>query len=81
MNRRAKCFAGVAALVAIVATTSFAAPPPKHEPLTLAVTMTNDPGSNQIKVYDASTLALVQTLSTNGAGGAFDLYTTVVTVG
>ncbi len=44
-------------------------PPPKHEPLTLAVTMTNDPASNQIKVYDASSLALLQTLSTNGAGG------------
>jgi hypothetical protein len=42
----------------------------KHEGLTLAVTMTNDPGSNQIKVYDASALNLLQTLSTNGAGGA-----------
>ena len=38
--------------------------------LTLAVTMTNDPTSNQIKVYDASTGALLQTLSTNGKGGA-----------
>ena len=42
----------------------------RNEALTLAVTMTNDPASNQIKVYDASTLDLLQTLSTNGAGGA-----------
>jgi hypothetical protein len=41
----------------------------KQDGLTLAVTMTNDPGSNQIKVYDASTLTLLQILSTNGAGG------------
>jgi hypothetical protein len=38
--------------------------------VTLAVTMTNDPISNQIKVYDASTNALLQTLSTQGKGGA-----------
>jgi len=63
-------FAGIATLLTLSATTSFAAPRPKHEPLTLAVTMTNDPASNQIQVYDASTLALLQTLSTNGAGGA-----------
>jgi len=36
---------------------------------TLAITMTNDPMSNQIKVYDAVTGALLQTLSTNGQGG------------
>jgi hypothetical protein len=37
--------------------------------LTLAVTMTNDPTSNQIQVYDTGTGALLQTLSTNGKGG------------
>jgi hypothetical protein len=36
---------------------------------TLVVTMTNDPTSNQIKVYDASTQVLLQTLSTHGKGG------------
>jgi len=35
----------------------------------LAVTMTNDPESNQINVYNAHTGALLQTLSTNGKGG------------
>ena len=74
MNRRIMLLASAVALLTLSATTSFAAPPPsvgrKHEGLTLAVTMTNDPASNQIKVYDASTLTLLQTLSTNGAGGA-----------
>jgi hypothetical protein len=37
---------------------------------TLAVVMTNDPTDNAIKVYDTSTGALLQTLSTNGKGGA-----------
>ena len=37
---------------------------------TLAVTMTNDPDANEIQVYDASTRALLQTLSTHGRGGA-----------
>jgi DNA-binding beta-propeller fold protein YncE len=32
--------------------------------------MTNDPSSNQITVYDAETGALLQTLSTEGRGGA-----------
>src|SRR2546426_5048245 len=36
---------------------------------TLAVVMTNDPQANQIKVYDTRTQALLQTLSTQGAGG------------
>jgi len=67
-------FASILALFTLSATPSFAAPPPgveaKHEPLTLAVTMTNDSASNQIKIYDASTLDLLQTLSTNGIGGA-----------
>jgi hypothetical protein len=41
----------------------------EHRGLTLAVIMTNDPASNQIKVYDASTKILLQTLSTHGKGG------------
>lgn len=36
---------------------------------TLVVTMTNDPVSNEIKVYDAGTNVLLQTLSTHGKGG------------
>lgn len=36
---------------------------------TLVVTMTNDPDTNQIKVYDAESHALLQTLSTHGKGG------------
>mgnify|MGYP003694385799 CR=1 FL=1 len=41
-----------------------------HRAVTLAVTMTNDPATNQIKVYDVSSRALIQTLSTRGKGGA-----------
>jgi hypothetical protein len=37
---------------------------------TLVVVMTNDPDANQIKVYDGETRALLQTLSTDGKGGA-----------
>ena len=40
-----------------------------HRAVTLAVIMTNDPVSNQIKVYDAGTQVLLQTLSTHGKGG------------
>lgn len=36
---------------------------------TLVVTMTNDPGSNQIAVYDAESHALLQTLPAHGKGG------------
>src|SRR5262245_58095005 len=36
---------------------------------TLVVTMTNDQNVNQIKVYDAESHALLQTLSTHGKGG------------
>lgn len=36
---------------------------------TLAVTMTNDPTSNEIRVYDATTGVLLQSLPTNGKGG------------
>jgi hypothetical protein len=37
---------------------------------TLVVTMTNDPNSNQIKVYDAGSHVQLQTLPTHGRGGA-----------
>jgi hypothetical protein len=37
---------------------------------TLAVVMTNDPAANQIQVYDAASKTLLQTLSTDGKGGA-----------
>ncbi len=36
---------------------------------TLVVTMTNDPNTNEIKVYDGDSHALLQTLSTHGKGG------------
>ncbi len=36
---------------------------------TLVVTMTNDPVANAVKVYDAETRDLVQTLATHGRGG------------
>lgn len=36
----------------------------------LVVTMTNNPDANEIKVYDAESQALLQTLSTHGKGGA-----------
>lgn len=37
--------------------------------VTLVVTMTNDPETNQINVYDADSRDLLQTLSTHGKGG------------
>ncbi len=73
MIQRITSLATITALFAFSATASLAGPPPsveaKHDHPTLAVTMTNDPASNRIQVYDASTLILLQTLSTNGAGG------------
>jgi len=39
-----------------------------HGAATLAVIMTNDPVSNQIKVYDVGANVLLQTLSTHGMG-------------
>jgi hypothetical protein len=41
-----------------------------HHGSTIAVTMTNDVVTNEIKVYDTQTQALLQTLSTHGQGGA-----------
>lgn len=56
-----------AALLIVAA--SVAAVRAERHGLTLAVVMTNDPVSNQIKVYDAKTGNLLQTLSTRGQGG------------
>jgi hypothetical protein len=58
---------GAAALLALAASASNVHA--EHRGVTLAVIMTNDPVSNQIKVYDTRTNALLQTLSTRGKGG------------
>ena len=55
--------------VLLVVAASGAAVRAEHPGLTLAVVMTNDSVSNQIKVYDAKTKVLLQTLSTQGKGG------------
>src|ERR1700752_3802451 len=57
----------VAAL--LVSAAAVASVQPGHRAVMLAVIMTNDPMSNQIKVYDAGTNVLLQTLSTHGKGG------------
>src|SRR5262245_15830721 len=58
---------GAASLLVFTAQTGHVAAD-AHNP-TLAVTMTNDPASNAIQVYDATTHALLQTLPTKGKGG------------
>src|SRR5215831_7095777 len=57
---------------ALVLATVISAAPASANPhdVTLAVTMTNDPTTNAIQVYDAGTHALLQTLPTQGQGGA-----------
>ena len=64
---RLKGLCTVACLVAAVGATQIHA---SGNDRTLVVTMTNDPDTNQIKVYDAESHALLQTLSTHGKGGA-----------
>jgi hypothetical protein len=59
--------AGVAALLVWAA--GVAHPQAGGRGATLAVTMTNDPTANEIRVYDVATRVLVQTLSTHGKGG------------
>ena len=54
------CFALVASVAWIHANS--------HD-VTVVVTMTNDPETNQIKVYDANARVLLQTLPTHGKGG------------
>ena len=56
-----------AVTLALSAAVSFAVHA-KHGDLTLAVTMTNDPSTNQIKVYDTATGALLQTHRRRGWG-------------
>src|SRR4051812_7614079 len=41
-----------------------------HRAATLAVTMTNDAAANEVKVYDAGSGTLLQTIPTRGKGGA-----------
>jgi hypothetical protein len=66
MSRLARVW-GAAALLVIAG--GLAQVDADHRAATLVVTMTNDPVANQIKVYDAGTGALLQTLSTHGKGG------------
>ena len=63
---RMKVFAAVACLALAAGATHIHAS--AHD-RTLVVTMTNDPNTNEIKVYDADSHALLQTLSTHGKGG------------
>jgi hypothetical protein len=58
---------GAAALLAI--TSGVTTIQAGHRAVTFAVIMTNDPAANEIKVYDAGTSALLQTLPTHGKGG------------
>jgi len=73
MKRRTVLLAVPTALLAVSAAgaaTSDSGVESQRERIALAVTMTNDASSNEIKVYDAASLNLLQTLSTRGAGGA-----------
>jgi len=66
MSRLRVLRAMVAGLALTAATTGIQASGHRR---TLVVTMTNDADANQIKVYDAESQALLQTLSTHGKGG------------
>jgi hypothetical protein len=68
MNRRTMLIASTASLALSIlgSEVAHAAGPGA----TLAVTMTNNAASNEIRVYDAATHALLQSLPANGAGGA-----------
>lgn len=68
-KRVAVCMAAMAATVLVLAAGA-AAVRAEQPDRTLAVTMTNDPVDNRINVYDADTHELLQTLSTQGKGGA-----------
>jgi len=63
-------FVSVLSAVMLLSASSTAIAQVEGRGLTLAVVMTNDPTNNQIKVYDAHTGVLQQTLSTYGKGGA-----------
>ncbi len=64
---RLKALGTVATLLLVFAASSLVRADRRER--TLIVTMTNDPVTNQIKVYDADTRVLLQTLSTHGKGG------------
>src|SRR5262249_40510595 len=66
MSRLMRLCAAVVCVIVAAATAAGA----EDRNRTLVVTMTNDSDANQIKVYDAETHALLQTLSTHGKGGA-----------
>src|SRR5262249_345539 len=71
MNLKSTSVIGLSAVFTLSAIGySAASAASEEEHRTLAVTMTNDPAGNSINVYDAASLTLLQTLSTNGAGGA-----------
>ncbi len=70
MSRSVRFFSAAALLVFAIGAANVRA---DHSSVTFAVIMTNEtsgPTFNQIKVYDAGTKALLQTLSTQGKGGA-----------
>ena len=64
---RFKVFSATVACIAIAASTTGVHASGRGR--TLVVTMTNDPNANQIRVYDAESHALLQTISTHGRGG------------
>jgi hypothetical protein len=66
MSRRVNLCSAAALLVCAAGVVSVQA---GHRAVTLAVIMTNDPVTNQIKVYDVGSHVLLQTLSTHGKGG------------
>jgi hypothetical protein len=62
-------FTAVGTSVALILVSGVVHPHAERRGLTFAVTMTNDASANQIKVYDAESHTLLQTLSTRGIGG------------
>ncbi len=74
MNRHALSFTKMVSIFALSITAAVAAPlsglSPATPSLTLAVTMTNDSAQNTVRVYDALSHKLLQTLPTGGTGGA-----------
>ena len=62
-------FTAISASALLMFMSGVAHPHAERRGLTFAVTMTNDASANQIKVYDAESHALLQTLSTRGTGG------------
>jgi hypothetical protein len=67
MSRLVRIGSAAAVLVFVAGIASLEA---DQQAVTLAVTMTNDPVSNEVKVYDVGSSALLQTLPTQGKGGA-----------